>query len=78
MERKEELLIETYIGQDEELRKYVEQHRQLKQDVEELALRPHLTPEEELRKKVLQKQKLIAKEAIIGLLQKYRHEPRTQ
>jgi hypothetical protein len=74
MEEHEERLIAQYIGLDEELRRYVEEHRRLKRDVEMFNGRIHLTSEEEVRKKLLQKQKLIAKEAIIGLLRKYHHE----
>jgi hypothetical protein len=72
MERPEELLIEKHIQEDEELRKYVEEHRQFKVDLEKFKERIHLTSEEEVQKKVLQKKKLLGKEKIIAILEKYR------
>lgn len=72
MEKWEESLIEQHIGEDEELRKYVEEHRRYKADLEKYNLLNHLTPEEEIQKKVLQKKKLQGKERIFVILEKYR------
>ena len=72
MEEAEERLIRQYIDQDEELRKYVEDHNQLEADLEAYNRRIYLTPEEELEKKKLQKRKLLGKEKIFQILAKYR------
>ncbi len=72
MEETEERLIQRYIDQDEELRKYVEDHQQLEAELEEYNRRIYLTPEEELDKKKLQKRKLLGKEKIFQILAKYR------
>jgi hypothetical protein len=72
MEKIEEDLIEKHVQEDEELRKYVEEHKQYKADLDEFHQRLYLTPDEELRKKVLQKKKLLGKERIFALLDKYR------
>ncbi len=72
MEEAEERLIKQYIDQDEELRKYVEDHKQLEADLEVYNRRIYLTPEEELEKKKLQKRKLLGKEKIFQILSKYR------
>jgi uncharacterized protein len=72
MEEAEERLIRQHIDQDEELRKYVEDHNQLEADLEAYNRRIYLTPEEELEKKKLQKRKLLGKEKIFQILAKYR------
>jgi hypothetical protein len=72
MEKSEEILIERHIHEDKELQRYVGEHRQLKVDLEEFKNRLHLTPEEEVEKKVLQKKKLLGKERIFAILEKYR------
>ena len=73
MEESEELLIKKYIGQDEELSKYVKDHERIESDLEEYNRRIYLTPEEELEKKNLQKKKLLGKEKIYKILTKYRN-----
>lgn len=72
MDESEELLIKKYIGQDEELSKYVKDHERIESDIEEYNRRIYLTPEEELEKKNLQKKKLLGKEKIFKILTKYR------
>jgi hypothetical protein len=72
MERIEEALIEKHIRGDEELRRYVEEHKQFKTDLEEFNRRSRLTPAEEVQKKILQKKKLLGKERIFLILEKYR------
>ena len=73
MEEAEEILIRRYIDQDEELRRYVEDHKKLETDLEAYNRRIYLTPEEELQKKNLQKRKLLGKEKIFQILAKYRN-----
>ena len=73
MEEAEEILIRRYIDQDEELKRYVEDHKKLKADLEAYNKRIYLTPEEELQKKNLQKRKLLGKEKIFQILAKYRN-----
>lgn len=72
MEESDEILIERHVPGDEELRRCVEEHRQFKADLGELNQRIHLTPEEEVARKVLQKKKLLGKERIFAILEKYR------
>lgn len=73
MEEADELLIEKYIHQDEELRKYVENHEKLEADLENFNKRIYLTAEEEIEKKNLQKRKLRGKEQIYKILARYRN-----
>jgi len=72
MEKSDEILIERHVGNDEELKRYVEEHRKYEDELEALNSCVHLTTEEEVRKKVLQKKKLLGKETIISILEKYR------
>lgn len=73
MEEADELLIKRYIHQDEELRKYVEDHERLEADLENFNKRIYLTAEEEIEKKNLQKRKLRGKEQIFRILARYRN-----
>ena len=72
MEKNEKDLIAQYIDQDEELRKYVEQHAKYEEILEGLNSKVYLTPDEEVEKKTLQKKKLIGKEKIYEILSKYK------
>lgn len=72
MEGTEENLIQQYIHQDAELKRYVEDHKKLEADLEDFNRRIYLTPDEEMQKKNLQKKKLIGKEKIYKILEKYR------
>jgi len=72
MEKNEKELIAQYIDQDEELRKYVEQHAKYEEILEGLNSKVYLTPDEEVEKKTLQKKKLIGKEKIYEILSKYK------
>ncbi|HBH88231.1 MAG TPA: DUF465 domain-containing protein [Syntrophaceae bacterium] len=73
MEEADELLIKKYIHEDEELRKYVEDHEKLEADLENFNKRIYLTAEEEIEKKNLQKRKLRGKEQIFRILARYRN-----
>jgi hypothetical protein len=72
MERTDEVLIERYIQQDGELKRYVEDHRKLESALEDFNKRIYLTPQEEIEKKKLQKLKLVSKDRIYAILAKYR------
>ncbi len=71
MDRVEMLLIEKYIHQDEELKRYVTEHRKLEEVLEEFIRRRHLTLGEQVEQKNIQKRKLREKEKIIRILDKY-------
>lgn len=77
MERKDEELIQQLIGQDEELRRYYEEHLELERQLAELNRRLYLTPQQELEKKRLQKLKLAGKDRIMEILARYRQTTRT-
>lgn len=77
MERKDEELIQQLIGQDEELRRYYEEHLELERQLAELNRRLYLTPQQELEKKRLQKLKLAGKDKIMEILARYRQTTRT-
>ena len=72
MEQADERLIERFIQQDGELRKNVEDHRNLEAALADFNKRIYLTPQEELEKKKLQKLKLASKDRIYAILAKYR------
>ncbi len=72
MEKNDEVLIARYIGQDDELRKYVEDHKRFEEALEDFNKRVYLTPEEEIEKKKIQKMKLHGKDKIHQILTKYR------
>ena len=72
MEAKEEALIRSLIDTDPELRRYYEEHRELKQRLEELRQRLHLTEEETLEQKRIQKQKLAGKDRMMEILARHR------
>ena len=72
MEKEDEQIISKFIDKDDELRKYVEDHRRLETELEGYNKRVYLTPEEEMEKKKLQKRKLIGKDRIHEILSKYR------
>ncbi len=69
---KDKELIAKYAAQDEELRKLVEEHRRLDQELEEFHKRPYLTAEEEVEKKKIQVRKLALKDQIMAIVEKYR------
>jgi uncharacterized protein YdcH (DUF465 family) len=76
MERKDEELIQQLMGQDEELRRYYEEHLELERQLAELNRRLYLTPQQELEKKRLQKLKLAGKDKIMEILARYRQTSR--
>jgi uncharacterized protein len=72
MEKEDELIISKYINSDEELKRYVDDHRRLESELEKFNKRVYLTPEEEMERKKLQKKKLLGKDRILEILSRYR------
>jgi uncharacterized protein len=72
MEKHDEALIAKYIDKDDELKRFIEDHRNYEFILENFNKRVYLTPEEEIEKKKIQKLKLIGKDRIQHILAKYR------
>ena len=72
MEAKEEALIRSLIDTDSELRRYYEEHVELKRQLEDLRQKLYLTEEEEIEQKRIQKQKLAGKDRIMEILARHR------
>lgn len=72
MEEKDSLLIEKHISNDEELKKYVEEHLLLENKLKEFNKKVYLTEDEELQQKKLKKLKLAGRDKIEMILRKYR------
>ena len=78
MELRDEELIASLIGQNEELRGLVEAHEDYERQLDEFTKRPYLTSEESMERKRLQKEKLIGKDRIVAILNEYRkHQEET-
>ncbi len=73
MERREEELIVSFLDKDPELRKYYEEHQELEKKLSLYQGKPYLTEMEEVEKKRLQKLKLLGKDKIMEILERYRH-----
>ncbi|MGE0679623.1 MAG: DUF465 domain-containing protein [Candidatus Binatia bacterium] len=74
MEAKEEALIRSLVDTDPELRRYYEEHVELKRLLEDLRQKPFLTEEEEIEQKRIQKQKLAGKDRIMEILARHRQD----
>jgi len=72
MDEKDRILIEKHIVHDEELKKYVLEHRLFEDQLDELGAKHFLTAEEELQQKKLKKLKLAGRDKIESILKKYR------
>jgi hypothetical protein len=72
MEKHEEELIRSLIDQDDELKRYYEEHLALERQLETLQHKHFLTPEEDLERKRIQKIKLAGKDRIMEILGRYR------
>ena len=72
MEKWDEELIARLLPRDEELRKYIEEHRRYEDKLEQFNQRAYLTTEEEMEKKRIQKLKLAGRDKIETILAKYR------
>ena len=72
MEEKDKLLIEKHLDNDEELKRYVDEHMLFEEQLDELNKKPFLTQEEEVRRKKIKKLKLAGRDRIEMILKKYR------
>ncbi len=72
MEKWDEDLIARLLPRDEELRKYIEEHRRYEDKLEQFNQRAYLTTAEEMEKKRIQKLKLAGRDKIETILAKYR------
>lgn len=72
MEKRDLEIIEKYSPIDEELRRYIEEHRRYEEILENFSRRSYLNPEEELEEKRIKKLKLKGRDKIEAILAKYR------
>jgi uncharacterized protein YdcH (DUF465 family) len=72
MEERDEKLIERLVGRDEELKRFINEHKKLERKLEEFNKRSYLTPEEEIERKRIKKLKLSGRDKIEKILSKYR------
>jgi hypothetical protein len=72
MEKHEEELIRSLIHQDDELKRYYEEHLELERQLDAFQHKHYLTPEEDIEKKRLQKIKLAGKDRIMEILGRHR------
>ena len=72
MEKWDEQLIARLLPHDEELRKYVEEHRRFEEQLEKFNQRPYLTTDEEIEKRRIQKLKLVGRDKIEAILAQHR------
>jgi uncharacterized protein YdcH (DUF465 family) len=72
MEQQDLDLILKLMDRDPELKRYVEEHRELEARLDEMNRRPYLTPEETVERKRLQKMKLAGRDKIENILAKHR------
>lgn len=74
MEKRDEELIAEWLDRDPELKRYVEEHRDLERLLEGFNRRPYLTAQESMERKRLQKMKLAGRDRIEQILAKYRQK----
>ena len=74
MEKQDLDLINRYIQEDPQLKRYMDEHLEFERLLEEYNRRPYLTAEESLERKRLQKMKLAGRDKIEQILAKYRKE----
>ncbi len=72
MEEREERMIAAVLDKDPELRQYYEEHLEYEKRLLDLHDRGHLSPEEEMERKRIQKLKLVGKDRIMQILDKYK------
>ncbi|MBN2468450.1 MAG: DUF465 domain-containing protein [Deltaproteobacteria bacterium] len=73
MEKYDEALVSQWIDKDPELKKYVEEHRDLERKLETLEGKVYLTTDEETEVRKLKKLKLRCKDHIELVLHRYRN-----
>ena len=74
MEKQDLELIDRWVEQDPELKRYVDEHREFERQLEQFNRRPYLTAQEDLERKRLQKLKLAGRDKIEQILAKYREK----
>ncbi len=72
MSSKDQEIIEKLIKENEEFRRYMEEHRELEKKVAELEKKLYLTPDEEMEVKRLKKIKLAGKDKIEEMISRYK------
>ena len=77
MEKADLDLIAQWLERDPELKRHMEEHKDLEERLEQFNRRPYLTTEETLERKRLQKLKLAGRDKIEVILSKYRQKEKT-
>ncbi len=72
MEERDVELIEKLIKDDEELKRYVDEHIEFEKKLDNFGRKPYLTPDEEIERKKIQKLKLAGRDMVEKILSKYR------
>lgn len=72
MEERDVELIAKLIKDDEELKRYVDEHIEFEKKLDKFGRKPYLTPDEELERKKIQKLKLAGRDRVEEILSKYR------
>ncbi len=72
MSSKDQEIIEKLMKENEEFRRYMEEHRELEKKVAELEKKLYLTPDEEMEVKRLKKIKLAGKDKIEEMISRYK------
>ena len=72
MDKQDEEMILSLLGEDFELRKQYERHERLDRQIERLNAKAHLIPAEEVERKRLQKLKLAGRDRMVGILKSRR------
>lgn len=72
MDQTEVKIIVPLLDKDPELKRYYEEHLELEDKLLTYQNRSYLSPDEEMEKKKLQKLKLVGKDKMMEILNKYR------
>lgn len=72
MEKRDLEIIERHMGDDKVLAGLYDEHLEFERRLEKYNQKPYLTPSEEMDRKKLQKMKLLGRDRIESILQKYR------
>ncbi len=72
MDQTEQKFILPLLDKDPDLKRYYEEHLELENKLLTFQSRSHLSPDEEMEKKKLQKLKLVGKDKMMEILNKYR------
>ena len=72
MEKRDLELIQKYISNDPELKKFMEDHEGYERKLEQFNRQAYLTADEEIEKKKIQKLKLAGRDRIEAILARYR------